>query len=165
MATVRELACACGAVLAATAEGTDQPAVRCPVCGDLADVELSSRLVGTIGTFDPAGPTIQVLMAPPRTDGRGTSAATATPEQYLRGHGKASVGFGHRCEGRGTGAADRIRGRLLLVRVCVHSRTHACMTPCQPHSAPEKTPSEAAAGPAIVLLWRALVGRAREPGR
>lgn len=64
MAVIRELACNCGAVLAATVQGPDDPAVRCPVCGDLADVELSSDLVGTIGSFDPAGPAVQVLMKP-----------------------------------------------------------------------------------------------------
>lgn len=64
MAVIRELACGCGAVLAATAEGPDDAAVRCPVCGNLADIELSSDLVGTIGSFDPAGPPVQVLMKP-----------------------------------------------------------------------------------------------------
>ena len=64
MAVIRELVCDCGAVLAATAQGPDDLAVRCPVCGDLADVELSSDLVETIGWFDPAGPAVQVLLRP-----------------------------------------------------------------------------------------------------
>ena len=62
---VRELACGCGAVLAASAEGPDGAAVRCPVCDEIANVELSSDLAGTIGGFDPAGPAVQVLMKPP----------------------------------------------------------------------------------------------------
>ncbi len=66
MAVVRELACRCGAVLAAAGRSADQPAVRSPVCGEIADVELSTGLVGTIGAFDPAGPALQVILHPGR---------------------------------------------------------------------------------------------------
>jgi hypothetical protein len=55
MAVIRELVCNCGAILAATAQGPADPVVRCTVCGDLADFELSSDVGGTIGSFDPAG--------------------------------------------------------------------------------------------------------------
>lgn len=64
MAVIRELVCDCGAILAAADQGPDKPAVRCPVCGNLADVELSGDLVGTNGSFDPTGPAVQVVFVP-----------------------------------------------------------------------------------------------------